>query len=490
MKIVAVVPNQQWVGKEKDSYFPYSLLMINGLIRDHYEFQIIDANGDNLSIDELRKKLIKSKFDMLFVSGLCIRDQKIFDMVFEVAKEVNNECVTMFGGVYPTTLPEESFADKNIDIIYLGHAENRLLPLLEDVAKGNIHDITGIKGVGYRDESGNPNINMEFESINELTFSVDPCYVGVDLNKYFDQPSSGRVTVTPSLGNRGLPIMAVHGCPYNCSFCANKSLSANGYVYRSHESIMNEIEYLVNKYKIDYLALGVDCICAKREKFLKLITSIHKKWAHLRWVALPCIWHLDNDLLEKMKECGCDRLTLSVECGKQENLNKFVNKPLNLKIVPGIAAKATELGIITTFNFLIGFPGETWEDIRESLAFAESLDCYYIQINIAQPLPKTRLYERAKIGGFLEKGFNYMDALKYNYLKGVINTPEFTAPELEILRTYEWDRINFKTDEKIKRVCEFLKIDRETLEKNRQNARRNIIKKTIEMHKEILADIR
>ena len=380
MKIIAVIPNPLWLEKEKDTYFPYSLLMINGLINKIYGFEIIDANGEGLSQNELIAKLKKSKPDVLMVSGLSIRDRELYDLAFKLAKQVSLECVTIFGGIYPTILPEDAFDNKNIDILFLGHVEKRLLPLLDEVKEGNINKLGKISGICYRDKNSNSCINSKFENIKELSFSFDPSYKGVNLENYFIDDSPIIMNTSPRIADRTLIMPAVLGCPYNCSFCANKSLSGSSYVYRSLDSILREVDYLVNTYRINFLALGIDCICADKTKFIEIITSIHKRWPDLRWSINPCIWHLDNDLLEKIKECGCVQLALSVECGHQGNLKKLVNKPLNLDTVPGIAAKAKELGIFTCFYFLIGFPGETWQEIRESLAFADSIDGDYIQI--------------------------------------------------------------------------------------------------------------
>ena len=42
----------------------------------------------------------------------------------------------------------------------------------------------------------------------------------------------------------------------------------------------------------------------------------------------------------------------------------------------------------------------------------------------------------------------------YGYTKGVISTDEFSAKELQTLRAFEWDRINFSTDKKKRKVAE------------------------------------
>ena len=126
-------------------------------------------------------------------------------------------------------------------------------------------------------------------------------------------------------------------------------------------------------------------------------------------------------------------------------------------------------------NFVIGFPGETWDEIRESLRKAEELDLDLIDIHIATVLPKTQLYEIAENMHALPDNFSFFkDDVNFGFGKGNISTDEFTPNELAVLRAYEWDRINFSTLEKRKRACRILDISEEELKEYRKQTRRNL----------------
>jgi hypothetical protein len=70
----------------------------------------------------------------------------------------------------------------------------------------------------------------------------------------------------------------------------------------------------------------------------------------------------------------------------------------------------------------------------------------------------------------------YLDNVaKYSgYGKGLITTKEFTPFELEVLRSFEWDRINFSTPERRKAIARMNGITMEELEDWRINTRRNL----------------
>ena len=97
-------------------------------------------------------------------------------------------------------------------------------------------------------------------------------------------------------------------------------------------------------------------------------------------------------------------------------------------------------------NFIIGMPGDTWGDILTTFEFADKITNHekildYSLFSIATPLPGTEMYENAKEMKVIPEDLKPEDF--YGFGKGVINTDEWSAIELQIKRAYEWDRINF-----------------------------------------------
>ena len=125
-------------------------------------------------------------------------------------------------------------------------------------------------------------------------------------------------------------------------------------------------------------------------------------------------------------------------------------------------------------NFIVGFPGDTWDDIRETFNFADQLRndglLDYCLFSIATPLPGTELADTAMEGGFLPADFDPTQF--YGYGKGLITTEHFTPNELQTLRSYEWDRINFKNEPDKIKTSRMLGITLEELETWRKETRR------------------
>ena len=172
-----------------------------------------------------------------------------------------------------------------------------------------------------------------------------------------------------------------------------------------------------------------------------------------------------------MQKSGCYQLTLSPESGSQRVLKRIIKKPVMLDKVPHILGLARRLNFQIVVNFISGFPGETWDQIRQTYKYAESLNVDLVNFHIATPLPKTELMQIALRGGYLRsKGSKDL----YGYTKGVIETPDFTPMELQILRAFEWDRINFSNPVRKSVIAAMEGISLEELEEWRVRTRRNL----------------
>ena len=149
--------------------------------------------------------------------------------------------------------------------------------------------------------------------------------------------------------------------------------------------------------------------------------------------------------------------------------SKRLKKPLDLEHVKQIIKLIKKYDIDLAANFIIGFPGETWEEIRQTIKFAEEIDIDYIKLFIATPCPNTELYRIAKEKNYLRDGFSFKQHL---WTDGWIDTPEFRHQDLKILRAYEWDRINFSKPEKKKKIAAMMGITEERLDEIRKDTLR------------------
>ena len=132
-------------------------------------------------------------------------------------------------------------------------------------------------------------------------------------------------------------------------------------------------------------------------------------------------------------------------------MKDIVQKPIRLTTVPPLIKKITDTGMYVYANFIIGFPGESWAEVRETIHFAENCGADYVKIFVAVPLKDTKMWDMGRQLGVLHAD---SDDYSPDWRFANITSDEWTAKDITILRAYEWDRINFSNQEKRKRMVE------------------------------------
>ncbi|HJX54935.1 MAG TPA: radical SAM protein [Polyangia bacterium] len=470
--IVLIVPNSRWFDRRPWMSFPYSALILTALLKDKYNFSIVDANGDDLSGDQCFERVKAARPDAVLVTGGSFEYYKAAHLALAAGKRANPSAITILGGVYPTTLPEEAVKDPNLDWAFLNHAENRIVPFLELLFDGKIDEARRFSGIAYRGPNNVMIRNPTTSFIGDVKVMERPDYSLAEIGKYLKpatldyQFNSDKATAY---------ILTSYGCPYNCVFCASRTISGNRLVYRPVADVLDEIDFFVREHSIGNIIFIDEALLADRRRVNTILKSLIERGYNLSWKATSVsAWHLDDDLLDLMKTSGCTQLTISVESGCQRVLNEVIHKPLQLEIIPPLLKKCKELGIDLGANFVIGLPGETWEEIRETFRFAERCDFDVCHFHIATPAPATDLYRIAREKRLLPSDFSFTDSRFFGYCHGFITTDEFTPFELAVLRAFEWDRINFSTPEKIAKVARLYGTTLEKLGEHRVQTRRKL----------------
>lgn len=466
--IVFFIPNTRWYNKRPWMQVPYVAAIITSLIKDQFGLFILDANVEDLSVEQSLERLKQLKADLVLISGLSVEYFQQYHKSFELAKMANAQCVTLFGGVYPTLMPEDAMKDINIDYVMIGQAEGRLPELLTIIMSQATDALASFDGIGFRDEHGQVIINSTRSFTKEIS---KPDYSLLDVHAYVKHKSQDFLSNTIEGANA--TIITSFGCPLNCSFCASRTISGRKVLFRPVEDILEEFEFYIHEHGVRNFTIVDENFLANRARVETILKTIIEREYKIIWqMANVALWHLNDELLELMKQSGCTAISPSIESGDPHVLKDVIGKPLEiLEKAPGVVAKCKELGISVAAHFVIGLPEETWDEIRKTFSFAESLDADLVVFHIATPYPKTELYDYARTHNLLPKNFSFFSPDFYGTSRGFITTKEFTPFELMILRSFEWDRINFKTPEKAAKIAKMMNFTPEELDEHRKQTR-------------------
>lgn len=328
--------------------------------------------------------------------------------VAAIVKKTLPHTLVVIGGAHVSYLSKNILEQHPcIDYIVRGEGEITLYELTKAIMDGG--SVSDIKGIAYRDKQGNVVMTPARELIQDIDSLPIPDRKYIDMQKYlhlnkFSFPLAKKYPVAT--------VMASRGCPYNCIFCSTKNMWGRVWRGRSPESIVREIQDLVADY-------GVKEVAFYDDQFL-----VSKKWVHdicdliiksklgisLTLPSGTSVWMADEGLLRKMKKAGFYRLHLPIESGNQNTI-KFIRKPVNLEAALETIRCACKIGFWTSANFILGFPYETKEEIRESIAYAYNCGIDYPFFFVARPYVGAELYDICEKEGLLKDNEETMSSV-------------------------------------------------------------------------------
>lgn len=426
---------------EKNSKCEISVL--DALMEGYSKEGVSINNGTELryglSDKEIEEYIRRVSPDVVGVSSLFAAIEKDTVNVCTIVKEINPKIITVVGGAHAGANALKIIEQHpSVDFVIQGEAEVTFAELVSKIDNGQ--PLSALDGIAYR-ENDIAHLIPKKRYIMDLDILPFPARHMFDMNKYFEKASAhASFKMSPYT-----QIITSRGCPFKCTFCALGNHWGSEQRMRSAKNVLEEIEFLVNTYHIKELHFEDDNLTADKKRALEIFNGmIEKKW-DIVWVVPSgmAVASLDEELLVKMKASHCYSVTLAIESGNQWVLSKLIRKPVNLKIVPELVKTIRKVGLEVRAFFILGYPDETKETMRETVAYAKKLELDWAMFSLASPIPNTEMFKTClEKGYFNEKDFDPVRSFHSSF----INTPEFTSKELMAIREEAIIDINFRNN--------------------------------------------
>ena len=454
-----------------------AVTMASDLVQRGFEAIVFDLGTfRDDGISGLTVKLKKFCPDFVVLSNSILTFGSTFDVdgeeIFQTARNVLPDCITVLTGTHATNYPGKAVKEKVCDYSIKGEPELAVGDLIECLNR-DINSIKSIRGISF--------INPKEELVESSDFSriqiedlPKPNYKLVDdsqREKYFEFLEFGKIRF-PETSPKYRDIMTSRGCIIDCSFCSVKHLrGGQKYRRKNLDVVMAEIEDALEE-GIKEIHFFDDLFVEDDQQALEFAEALEKRKLKFPWFVaqgMP-LWSMTLEALTALKETGMYRLIAPFESGSDRILKSVVGKLASIKHNSSVIRWARELNLEIIGLFVIGLPGETRQDLLTTLEFAESnskID--YSVFSIATPLVGTRMTKKAIKEGMYEDKGHLQKVIKRTV--GLLKTAEFSELDLGLIRTFEWDRINFSTLSRRQKYCEMVGISLEDLDLSRKTSK-------------------
>lgn len=286
--------------------------------------------------------------------------------VVELVRTYLPDTPVIFGGIYATLLPEHAKTVIQPDYIVTGPGEIKTLNLLNDLFSLSV-------------------------SANQLPKTLDDYpYPAFDLLNHPDY----------------LIIMTARGCPYNCSFCAQKKISMP-FTQRNPQKVVEEMISQYHRFKLRDFAFYDDALFIARKKHIQVILQ------GLIESRLPLRLHtpnglfirfMDQELADLMYRSNFKTIRLSYETSNESRWPDMYSKVSNEAMIQavenlkhaGYRARDIEAYVI------MGLPGQTLEEVVASIIFVNNLGVI-VRLASFSPIHGTVEFDRAVQAGLIQE---------------------------------------------------------------------------------------
>lgn len=389
MKTLLVLPRF-----EPNSNPPLGLAYIAAAMRNaKQDVEILDPTfeGREFAIQRIKK----ADYDIIGFSCFTMNVNLAIELA-ELAKKCNKKALTVLGGVHPTILPEETIKEKSVDAIALAEGEYTFVELHKAVE--NKKPLKGIKGIWFKKGKKvikNPPRPL-IENLDDLPL---PARDLLPMDKYLNA-SIGRSAW--AVKQPSTTITTTRGCPFQCTYCSSWLTFGRRARFRSPEKILEEIQQLVDNYKIKGLAFVDDTFTLRPKVVEAVCDGMIERNLNLEWICHTRVDTVSQALFNKMKKAGCKIVAMGIESGDQWVLDNILKKGIKLEQVEKAFNWARKAGLITDAYFMLGSPGETKEQMLNTIEFAKRSNIDYANFNVTRPMPKTEMHDLAEKYGKLE----------------------------------------------------------------------------------------
>jgi len=384
-------------------HMPLSILYASvDTLKAGYDVHLIDVR---LNPNSWEQDMLTAINEYTLCIGISVITGTPIKNALEITQWTRNQFPQLpivWGGPHATFNALEILSEKAIDYVIKGYGSKPLSQLVEVFNHQSYQNLNKISGLAYR-KNGSPYQVPPENCFEKINYNDIPYHlIKKNLNKYGQLDSDLKI----------FSIYSAMGCPYRCAFCSSPAQYKNmkkKYDPYSTQEVVDHIEFVYLTFKANYIYFIDDDSFVCLDRIDKIIDEINKRKIKVklgfRGARINEIKKMSDDFLQKLATAGTDILHIGAESGSQKILD-LIRKDCTIKDIIDVNKKlARHPEIKCAYNWIVGLPGETLEDLKQTRLLMLRLikdnpNALIFIPNKFRPLPGTELFDIA-----LQKGY-------------------------------------------------------------------------------------
>jgi len=390
----------------------------NSLSQKNYDYKIIDGHFFDYSIEEMAKRILDEKFDVIGFSVVYSNFRDTIEII-DLIKKMNPNIFVFLGGQHVSFCAKEILINnKNVDLIMCGEGEFTTIELMEYLEGKK--ELEEIQGITYR--SNDARMIRENAWRQPRTRIED--YGEIKRDVLDDGLQKG---LTCSLN-----IMAGRGCIFNCSFCTGNRIF-NPYKNCSWrvsiaENIVKNLKDLIRKYNKYYNLYEIVNFCDLNFinetkdglKWIDDFTNLMKQENLDIWFyVMTRVDSIVNQQkrMKQLRDCGLVQVEMGLESGNDQGLavyNKHISTSQSIKAVNLLRKLRIDFGMS---GFIMYHPYITLDELRKNSEFLMKIEYWKVLFLYTKMAlyPGAEITEQVKKTNLLYDTYSHYEVYDYRF---------------------------------------------------------------------------
>jgi anaerobic magnesium-protoporphyrin IX monomethyl ester cyclase len=364
------------------------------------------------SVQDVISGIEKEAPDIIGFSLATVQWQRAAYLAREIRKRIDIPLIA--GGLHATFAPLSVLESEGFNYVCLGEGEEAMCDLLSwlenggDISEGRIYNIWA-KG------ACRPEIRPPFTPLDDMPFMA-------------------RDLLDEKYGV--IHMSTQRGCPFPCTFCAAGAIAGlyenKGYLRRrSVGSVLKELWQIREKGPVNYVVFLDDTFTVNRE-WVKQFCRVYGSEMGTAFSINARAETVDRDMIDQLARAGCRHMIYGVESGSMRVRRDILNRPVENARFIDVFNWTKQANILVTANYMIGVPGETPEDIDQTLALHDALEPDDFGYFVFYPYPGTKLFHVCREKRYLPGDYLELPA---NNRQSILNLPDLSKDDIEYYYT-------------------------------------------------------
>jgi radical SAM superfamily enzyme YgiQ (UPF0313 family) len=363
-------------------YPPLGVLYITSYLKSKgFDVQVFDSTFS--SLDDFKALITRERPGVVGIYTNMMTKRNVLAMA-QWCKQQG--AVVILGGPEPPYYAKE-YLQAGADIIVKGEGEWTLEALLPHLAQHGLNGLEAIDGIAFLNDASELVETAARAFIPDLSAHPWPDREAIDIPRYMRAWKEHH-------GQSSISVIHARGCPYTCQWCSH-SVYGNTHRRRAPEDAADELLWIKERYNPDLIWYADDVFAINHRWLFAYAEALKQRGVRIPFECISRADRLNEKVIDTLAEMGCYRLWNGSESGSQRVLDAMERK-VQVEDVQHKTHLLQQAGIETGMFIMLGYEGETVEDIEATVEHLKISNPDIFLTTIAYPIKGTPYYSQVE----------------------------------------------------------------------------------------------